>query len=105
MNSLPTNTSPQSHEIAPHTSAASASEASTASAAHPQPAGRPGTHLPVRAPQTALEALVPQPEEPSSTGLFEPRKARTRRTPGTATSRLYLLRRRSSASAPPESAP
>nr|WP_107905379.1 hypothetical protein [Streptomyces chartreusis] len=105
MNSLPTNTSPQSHDIAPHTSAASAPEASTTSEACPKPAGRPCTHLPVRAPQASLDALVPQPEETSTTSLFEPRQAMTGATSGTTTSRLYLLRRRTSASAPWESTP
>ncbi|MBT1098124.1 hypothetical protein [Streptomyces sp. Tu102] len=105
MNSLPTNTSSQSHGIAPHTSATSASEASTPNAACPQLASRAGMHLPVRAPQASLAALIPQPEAPSSTSLFEPRQAMPGGTPGTATSRLALLRRRSSASTPRESAP
>ncbi|MFH8698843.1 class I SAM-dependent methyltransferase [Streptomyces chartreusis] len=101
MNSLPTNTSSQSHDIAPHTSVTSTSEASTASAACAQPASRPGTSLPVRAPQASLNPLVPQPEEPFATSLFEPRRAMTRMTPGAATSRLYLLRQRQHTSGEP----
>ncbi|MFJ2007847.1 hypothetical protein [Streptomyces chartreusis] len=104
MSTLPTNT-PQSHDLAPRTSPTSASEASTADAPGPRPADGPGAHLPVRAPQTALDARLPTPDSPSITDLFEPRGEMAGRTSGTETSRLDRLHRLCSVSASRKSTP
>ncbi|MFC5220047.1 hypothetical protein [Streptomyces coerulescens] len=93
MSTLPTNMPSLSHDLAPHTSATSASEASIASAPCPQPANGPGAHLPVRAPQAALNALVPQSENASTISLFEPRRALKGRTSGKGAGGLHQLHR------------
>lgn len=98
-------TPPHSHDPAPRTPPTSASEASTASTPCPQPASGLGSRLPVRAPQTALNDLVPTTDSPSITDLFEPRDGMPSRTSGTVTSRLERLHRLCSTSASRESTP
>lgn len=105
MSTLPTNTPPHSHDPAPRTSPSSVPEASTASTPCPQPTTGLGARLPLRAPQTALNALVPTPDSPSITNLFEPRGEIAGRTSGTATSGLDSLHRLCSVSASRESTP
>ncbi|GGX56259.1 hypothetical protein [Streptomyces chartreusis] len=105
MSTLPTNTPPHSRDPAPRTSPSSVSEASTASTPCPQPTTGLEARLPLRAPQTALNAMVPTPDSPSITNLFEPRGEMTGKTSGTATSRLDRFHRLCSASASRESTP